>query len=146
MEASKRLPKNVLPLHYRLYIKPIFPDETEGNGSFFSGTVTILVSCKTRTKQIVLNAEEIDIEDVSVASSLAGFELNETSESSGQRRISYLTLRSSEYYDETRYVLNLASYMQPGNYSLRLKFSGNITESLVGLYKTSYVDEENNRK
>lgn len=49
----------------------------------------------------------------------------------------------SEYKDDERYSIRFTRPLQPKhNYSLSIEFRGNITDNLIGLYKTSYTDSE----
>lgn len=49
----------------------------------------------------------------------------------------------SEYEDDERYSIRFTHPLQPKhNYSLSIEFRGNITDNLIGLYKTSYTDSQ----
>jgi len=46
---------------------------------------------------------------------------------------------------ELMYVKSTANFKSGDEYVLTIPFSGNITDDLVGYYKSSYVDKENNQ-
>ena len=68
-EACSLLPTNVVPSHYHLTILPEISEFT------FSGTETIKVQVRERTKTIVLNSLDIAIQSASFLSKNQG-ELN----------------------------------------------------------------------
>jgi aminopeptidase N len=57
----KRLPTNVVPINYAITLKPNLKSFT------FSGTETISVKVNEETKQILLNANELEISSASFA-------------------------------------------------------------------------------
>jgi aminopeptidase N len=57
----KRLPTNVVPINYAITLKPNLKSFT------FSGTETISVKVNEETKQILLNANELQISSASFA-------------------------------------------------------------------------------
>ncbi len=67
-----RLPKSLVPTHYKLRLQPIL-DETPGFTRFTApGSVTITVNCTEDTSTIKLNALDITILESSVVVSLSG--------------------------------------------------------------------------
>lgn len=115
--AEYRLPTNVLPELYDLWIK------VNLNSFKFDGTVTITINVLTETKTIALNAKDITVAWSDVT-------LNQTS---AVKPINF-------NYNETEEIASIvfADGIVPGKYNLVLKFNGDIRTDLKGLYKSSY--------
>lgn len=108
---AQRLPKTVVPSHYRLDLDPNIREQK------FSGEETIRVEVQQATREIVLNSLGLDI---GLAEAEAG----------GSSQTAEVT------YDAPSEMVRL-SFSQPvpaGPASLHLKFSGKLTPGLRGLY------------
>lgn len=120
---SHRLPTNVLPINYELKLQPfIGPSEFH-----FSGSVSILVTCKQATDVIQLNAVELEIDDQQVAIRSAG-KNDSIKLSSLELKNEFLTLKLAK---------NLA---RNENYTVFIPFRGELTKSLNGFYLSTHVD------
>jgi len=108
---AQRLPKTVIPSHYKLSLDPRIEEKK------FSGEETIDVRLLAPMKDIVLNSLDLDISQAEVA-------------------IGRNTVKAKVVYakaDETA-TLEFAEQIPAGNAQLHLKFSGALTEGLRGLY------------
>jgi aminopeptidase N/puromycin-sensitive aminopeptidase len=109
--AAQRLPANVIPENYKLFLDPQI---SEGQ---FSGEETISVRLAAPLTEIVLNSLDLEI---SLAEITAG----------GKSQ------QANVVYDRPSEVvrLQLSGPLPSGPAILHLKFSGKLTESLRGLY------------
>src|SRR5215472_4247414 len=109
--AAQRLPGNVIPESYKLFLDPRI------NEGRFSGEETISVRVTEPLTEIVLNSLDLEI-------SLAEITVGGKTE---QAKVTYD--RPSEMVR-----LSLPGSVASGPATLHLKFSGKLTESLRGLY------------
>ena len=117
-EDPYRLPRHVVPRHYRLRLEPDLAAAT------FSGTEVVTVEVAKRTDRVVLNAIELDIHE---AWFIAG---------DGHR-----TDASVEYEEETqRAILVLAEAIPAGPAEFRCRFSGILNDQLRGFYRSTFTD------
>ncbi|KAK4881228.1 hypothetical protein RN001_004547 [Aquatica leii] len=60
----------------------------------------------------------------------------------------YLEIEQHEEIPKmSRYIIHLSSELEPGtNYTLDIKFSGKISDNLLGLYRSSYLDSDGNKR
>lgn len=124
-ENNYRLPNNSIPQHYKLNLNPnIIPDNFT-----FNGELEILLEIVVVTKNLTLHASNLTI--------LEG----ETNLLGEKEKI----LPNKHIIDEERdfLILTFSKEIQPGNYTLQLKFYGVISNNDVGLFKNSYKNEEN---
>ena len=124
MEPSYRLPRDVEPHRYELTLTPDLSQFT------FAGEERVHVTVHDEVRRVVLNALDIDIHSA---------ELVDGSGHSIDAAISYDSA-------EERAVLDLAEPAAPGEWWLRLTFSGQITESLRGWYRSTYTDEAGEKR
>ena len=120
---SHRLPTNVLPVNYELKLQPfIGPREF-----YFSGSVSILVTCKQATDVIQLNAVELDINNQQVT-------VRNKNES--------IKWSSVEMKDEFLTIKLAKNLVRNEKYTVFIPFRGNLTKSLTGFYLSTYADAE----
>lgn len=114
-----RLPKNVSPASYELWLYP----HLKSNNFAYEGRVIINFTVLANTNFITLNA--------------AG--LNILKEKSGLFRGSDSIDILSQDLDEVRqfYVISLGGTIINGRYSLRLDFTGEIRDQLFGFYRSA---------
>ena len=113
-----KLPKKIIPQEYSVRIVP------NVDKFVFTGTETIKVIVKSRQKQIVLNALEIDVSDASV---------------DGKK-----LPKSAIQLDQANELLKLSlpDELIVGKHTIDLKFSGKINQQGVGLYYARYREQE----
>lgn len=122
---SFRLPKEVRPVHYELYLHP---DLDKGT---FSGKVTILLDVLDKRRTIALHQKNLSITSVNLTShGLAeNFEINISS--------------TSESVKNEMFMLSAENEFNPGLYNLYLEFNGSLENKIVGFYASRYQQENN---
>ncbi|HEX9968923.1 MAG TPA: M1 family metallopeptidase, partial [Acidimicrobiales bacterium] len=118
-EPSYRLPRDVEPTRYELTLTPDLSAFT------FAGEERVHVTVHTEVGSIVLNALELDIHTAELVDPAGN------------------SIDASVAYDveEERAVLTLDRPAAPGEWWLRLTFTGVISESLRGWYRSSFTDD-----
>ncbi len=116
---AQRLPGNVIPDHYTLRFTPDFATNT------FTGEETIDVHVASATKNIVLNAVDIDFKATSVKA--GGKELTATVEPND---------------DKETVTLQLPSEVAAGPATIHIAYVGQLNSKLRGMYRS----EANHRK
>jgi len=111
-----RLPRNVLPRHYALTWEPDFA------AASFNGTETVDVEVKQATKEVVVNAAELDIGQARAL--LADGRVLDA-------QVSYLA-------EEEQAVLSFQQDLPVGAAKLELSFSGKLNDLLRGLYRSKF--------
>ena len=122
---SLRLPDYQNPLHYDITLYPDFYDD---HGTFY-GNETVDIEIKQTTKFLLIHVYRLTIHDVGLVNA-------DTSE----------VLEVAQSFEEPKnqfFVVEVEDEMIAGSVvQLRLQFSGSLTESIVGFYKSSYVNSQ----
>ncbi|KAK3105085.1 hypothetical protein FSP39_016956, partial [Pinctada imbricata] len=126
-----RLPRNLIPVHYNLTLRPnIFT----GNPANFSSTghVSISFSCQNETDLITLHAYDLIVDESSIViSSIGGSEYPKLKGISEDKRRQFLHVY-------------LNSILTKGEfYILQMHFTSPLTKSLVGMYYSTYRSNGN---
>ena len=118
--SSFRLPRTVTPSRYAIELRldPAAPT--------FDGTVDVAVTVHEAVGEIVLNGTEITVH----AGALVGadeqvVEIDKAVPDAAAGRL----------------TLELPSVLAPGEYSLRLEFSGRLSDLMEGMYRSRYTDD-----
>ncbi|XP_025198945.1 aminopeptidase N-like [Melanaphis sacchari] len=123
-----KLPTNFKPISYRLNVTTHLE-----NKFMFEGLIDIQITCVEVTDTIVLHSNnlKIDKKNVVVVNS------NEN----------VIPVANVSLYPrkELLYVKSTEKFKLGNEYVLTIPFSGNITDNLMGYYKSSYVDKKNNQ-
>ncbi|KAK6630961.1 hypothetical protein RUM44_003133 [Polyplax serrata] len=114
----KRLPRNVVPTHYDLFLKP------DLEKFVFEGTVAVNLEIKEPTNTIVLNCLELQVKDVVIQ--CKGEPMLEPSSVALSNELETLTLA-------------FPKVLQPGRADLKMSFAGEITDKMKGLYRSKYI-------
>lgn len=127
-----RLPTDLKPYFYDIKIKPyIGTEEIYGNRSFtFDGWVNVSFTCLNQTKKIVLHIKDIEIKDI-LLYVRSYYGMNE------------IGVEKSFKYDEELEFLTINMNTECAvytNYTLHIAYIGQISDSLAGFYRSSYVD------
>ncbi|MBX9667827.1 MAG: ERAP1-like C-terminal domain-containing protein [Candidatus Obscuribacterales bacterium] len=120
-----RLPRNVSPDKYRIFIEPDLENKQ------FSGEETIFLTVTTSTKDIVLNSVALEIAETEI-----------TASSDADHGKSMAAERVIEDKEKQQVALRFAESLKPGKYELRLKFGGRLNKKLEGFYISTFNDEK----
>src|SRR5258708_34301 len=112
-----RLPKNVTPKRYEIRLTPDLKTFT------FQGQVTIAVIVNETTDDVVLNALELEIDNVSA-------------ERAGKSIAAKAELESAK----ERAHLRFSEKLTPGEWTLKIAFRGILNDKLHGFYRSQYQD------
>jgi len=115
-----RFERDVVPLAYQLRIEPDLSEST------FSGTVNIDIELANRTSKVILNAVELDFDEVVI-------HLGDLSKPS-----------KSVTFDERfeTATIEFAEDVAPGHAVLSIKFHSALNEQLRGFYRSTYEDAD----
>jgi len=121
--TSIRLPLTVEPLSYELFIHPNL------SAFHFDGNVTVSFSVSKRTDSLLFHAKRLEI---------SSYELFEVSVG-GQTGNRIEIIEVLECVKLELFHLQLMSNILPQRkYQLKLQYSGKLTDSLTGFYRSSY--------
>ncbi|XP_069682409.1 aminopeptidase N-like [Periplaneta americana] len=139
-EINFRLSRAVVPTHYRLDIEPHFEDD---NFTFY-GQVWIDVEVKEDSYYVTLHSSELAILEASVVP----LDDNETLDvlPFPGHSLRNLQNRDSKFVLQQDRVTLFHSFKAGGRYLLHLRYQGQLSSSLTGFYKLSYVDSHNNTR
>ena len=112
-----RLPRQVVPRHYRLRMEPDLEAAT------FAGSEVVTVEVVEATDRVVLNAAELRIEDARFVR--------------GHDRVP-----AEVEYDEERQraVLRVPEPLSTGPWELHCRFTGILNDQLRGFYRSTFTD------
>lgn len=115
-----RLPGFLVPQHYDLEVQPRLLEDT------YSGTVSISLQVTAATTHLWLHLRETWISELPRLRGPSGAQLP--------------VKRCFEYRAQEFVVVEAAQELQPGPYVLTLDFAGWLNGSLVGFYRTTYLE------
>ena len=118
-EADFRLPRTVVPSHYRIRLEPDLEAAT------FSGTVAIDVDVVESVSSVLMNALDLTVTGASVDAGGATFE-------------------ATPSYDEERdrLQLDLDGELPVGPAVVHVSFDGILNDLLRGFYRSTYTDDD----
>ncbi|KAK2495914.1 hypothetical protein MC885_001742 [Smutsia gigantea] len=120
-----RLPDFINPVHYDLEVKPLLEDDT------YTGIVTISVAVSARTRYMWLHLRETRITQLPVLKRPSGEPVQ--------------VRRCFEYKKQEYVVVEVEEDLAPssgdGLYLLTMEFAGWLNGSLVGFYRTTYMEK-----
>lgn len=123
-ESRYRLPRHVVPHRYDLTVEPDLEAAT------FSGRVDITITIEEATTEIVLNAIELELDEVLLSSP-------------GGRQMSATVTYESET-ERARLVLEEEAIV--GDWTLTIVFRGILNDKLRGFYRSTFTDQEGNER
>lgn len=113
-----RLPKQVLPLSYRIYIHPNLTTFK------FTGTVNILLRCFQPTKNLILHIRDLSVGEIQLTDSK-------------QKRLTIV--RRMQHKENQQYLIATNEELkEKERYSLDMEFSGVLSKNMEGFYRSSY--------
>lgn len=120
-----RLPDFINPLHYDLNVKPVLEEDT------YTGSVTITIAVSKPTRHLWLHLRETKISRLPVLKRSSGAQVQ--------------VRRCFEYPKQEYVVLEAEDDLAPSGeedpYLLTMEFAGWLNGSLVGFYRTTYVEK-----
>ncbi|CAF1185611.1 unnamed protein product, partial [Didymodactylos carnosus] len=128
--ASQRLPSDVVPIHYFLWVKP-YLNITNDNLRFsiFDGTVHILLNITRPTNRIVLHKKYIDILSVSLMS-----------------RDNVQVISHSSDVERDFFIIMLNKNLTVGSLpTLNIQYVGELRNDTYGFYLSSYIRSDKTR-
>lgn len=128
-QLGYRLPKEIRPKHYNLFLNPNLQEKT------FSGNITIKLEVLKPIQFIPVHANKLTVETLEVLA------LPSDSDATPQPITPSLTF---SHPDLEYWVTEFADPLKEGNYSLKLNFNGSLTDRIVGFYQSSYLDKKTN--
>lgn len=124
-----RLPKSVVPEHYDVLLFPDFYDEND----IFHGNITMELFVKTDTNFIMVHIKYLNISETMLSYA-----------SGCKDKISIK--RTFEYEPHEFWVVETTEPLQANRtVYMCLSFSGSLSRSIVGFYKSSYVNSVTNK-
>ncbi|EGI70560.1 Glutamyl aminopeptidase [Acromyrmex echinatior] len=121
-DESFRLPKEVVPIHYDLYLHPKLKEST------FSGKVTILIDVKQDNNRTSIALHQKDLNITSVK--LITYGLDEDYE------INISSISKPTKYEI--FMITTENNIKSGLYNLSLEFDGSLKDKIVGFYNSKY--------
>src|ERR1700694_4365063 len=119
--SEYRLPSNVVPERYEITLTPDLRAFT------FAGEETVSVRVVSATDEVVLNALELEIDQVSA-----------------ERGGGTVTGKAELEPARERASLRLERALEPGEWKLRIVFRGVLNDKLHGFYRSTYKDAQGN--
>ena len=135
-----RLPGNVIPIHYRIYLHPNITDGKFG----FTGNVRILLEVKKSTNSIILHSKSLKI----ISTELFEDEDNWDPEADYDKdnvRVTVSGTPKNQKHEMLMVQLNTVLSEQK-RYVLSVSFCGNLSNGLDGFYKSSYKTKKGKRR
>uniref|UniRef100_G1N5A0 Uncharacterized protein n=1 Tax=Meleagris gallopavo TaxID=9103 RepID=G1N5A0_MELGA len=123
---QRRLPSDVVPLHYDLDLQPNLTTLK------FTGSVKIMVNVTQVTKKIVLHSSGLNITKATITSS-------------GGSQEKAVELLEYPLHDQIA-VIAPESLLAGQNYTVNLEYSSNLSDTYYGFYKISYKDENSKQR
>ncbi|XP_049271927.1 aminopeptidase N-like [Rhipicephalus sanguineus] len=125
--ASTPLPKHLVPRHYSVLLHP----HNDGSRFVFTGVVKINVKCVESTRQVVLHAAGIQVNNAKVSFIAAA---------ANRSAVHEILVRRVDINNSTQQVtLDLASFLHAQvTYDVSISYVGAVSRWPKGLYKASY--------
>uniref|UniRef100_T1JIK8 Aminopeptidase n=1 Tax=Strigamia maritima TaxID=126957 RepID=T1JIK8_STRMM len=116
-----RLPREVVPYHYDIHL---IPDFVEGS---FKGIVDIHIRVLSSTDHVIVHFAYLNVTIVTLKNSETSDEV---------KPLNYFVYEQNEVL----VVESSSRTLSTGNYTLHVEYKGSLVDSLVGFYRSSYVD------
>ncbi len=131
-----RLPKDLSPINYDLFIQPFFKSNTMPE--YYNASIRIDFACLKNTNRLVLNMKSIEL-------------YNKTLLLKSETDTNFNTLAQFSYsYNNKTYIFTAEfdknTFLSGHNYSFYADFKSSIKDDNIGIYRSSYSDFELNEK
>jgi hypothetical protein len=131
---ENRLPKNLIPYYYQLYLIANFNDEIEPTD--YIGTVRIFMRCNNETNKLILNVKNLEIDETFI-----------TMEHTTDTSIKYNIINISINKSNELLIIEFDKYLKINqNYTVFINFRGFLNDDDHGLFRLSYLDKFGNKK
>ena len=132
IKINYRLPLDMRPYLYELTVLTDFNEFVEPVD--FNGTVIIHMKCMKTTDKIILHVKELEI-------------FNKTIKLVKSTTQEVLIKSLSVDYEREFFIVELYEQLQiEGNYTLFIQYRGFIKEDNIGLYRSSYIDNQGKQR
>lgn len=123
---SIRIPKDVKPFHYDLFIHPNLEELT------FQGRVRIKIRCFKNTRRVIFHVKNLRYENIKL-----------TREETGEDNIEIKVKDIAENKELNLVTLELENQLKVNEkYVLSMDFEGEISNNMEGFYKSSYMTKD----
>lgn len=124
-----RLPNKTIPISYDIKLIPHIIE----NNFTYNGNITIDIKVVNETSSIILHAHE-------------GLEIIETSTYLIYSNGTIIKPKCHERINTTDFLkIYFDHKIQPGYYKLKFLFIGSISKEPIGIYRSSYINDENDK-
>lgn len=123
-----RLPRNVMPTSYKLYFEPDLDNKQ------FSGEETIFVDVQSPVKEVVLNANDLEVSEG---------ELAQIKKGKGHGVWNEASIEQDKAKQQVRFKFKKT--IAPGSYEFHVKFAGKLNDKMAGFYYSSSTDADGNK-
>lgn len=133
-----RLPNNTEPISYKLQIQPII--DPKNNGFHFIGQVTINILVKSSTDVLTLNAVELKIknkENIVISKIINNNSLEE---------IKVTAYDAVEKNEQLKITVEEPGFIANEKYEVKIDYSGELRNDMIGFYRSSYKNGNNETK
>ena len=130
-----RLPQNILPIHYELYLDPYLEQNT------FQGKVSILINVTEISdymSYILIHIKDMNVTDAKVY---------KPSKSNSANPGEEVALKDTfEYRENDFFVFQLEDDLDVGQYVLVMSYKSTFSRQLNGLYISTYTNEKGEKR
>ena len=137
IKIDYRLPKNLIPYDYKIFIKPQFTTIVNNSSFPYEGEVTISFNCVENTNRLIFHINKLLINGTTLS-------VKSLSDSS------FTEIKGFSWTNDIErqfFVANLAQQFKANqNYSVFVQFTGYLTDDNAGFYRSSYLDNNQQRR
>ena len=126
-----RLPTNVWPIHYDLFLHP---NLTQGS---YTGKVQIVTWVNSSTKYVLIHIRSMNITKHAIYKQKEGAAVD-----SIDRGAQVAVRETKEFKGNEFFVFNMEQELEPGKYVVVLEFEAVLSTELNGFYKSKYFNKE----
>ena len=129
-----RLPNHLTPIYYDLLISTNFHEDINANE--YNGSIKITLNCVHETNKIILHARNLRI----VTETIEVIKLDDIDERDNVTRVDY-------DFEREFLIIELNDNLKMDkNYSVFLNFIGYLRNDMAGFFRSSYINENGEKK